>query len=28
MGTDVKTLDFPWWLQLWKRQALTFLPGI
>ncbi len=24
MGKNVKTLDFPWWLQLWKRQALTF----
>ena len=26
MGTDVKTLEFLWWLQLLKWQILTFLP--
>jgi hypothetical protein len=25
MGTDVKTLEILWWLQLSKRQILTFL---
>src|SRR6185369_6523822 len=28
MGTDVKTLEIPWWLQLSKRQILTFLPRL
>src|SRR4029453_14098465 len=28
MGTDVKTLEIPWWLQLSKRQILTLLPRL
>src|SRR5688572_16998322 len=28
MGTNVKTLGFPWWLQLSKRQILSFLPRL
>jgi hypothetical protein len=28
MGRDVKTLVNPWWLQLLKRQLLTFLPSV
>jgi len=28
MGTDVKSLEIPWWLQLSKRQILTFLPRL
>ena len=28
MGKNVKTLDFLRWLELWKRQALTFLPSV
>ena len=26
-GSECKTLDFPRWLQLWKRQTLTFFAG-
>jgi hypothetical protein len=28
MVRDVKTLEIPWWLQLSKRQILTFLPRL
>jgi hypothetical protein len=28
MGKNCKSLDFPWWLQLLKRQILTFLPVV
>jgi len=28
MVRDVKTLEIPWWLQLSKRQILTFLPNL
>ncbi len=25
IGKELQTLDFPWWLQLSKRQILTFM---
>jgi len=27
-GKNRKILDFPWWLQLSKRQILTFMPVV